>query len=172
MATTEYASLSVSEAEAAAIRRFVAHEARLADDSRYEAWEALWADDLDCLYWVPAGGDTDPERRVAYINDNRARIASRVRQWQTGDRYSAEPASRLARVVGELDVVRDTGPGEGDFFLATGSFVLVQYRDVMMYWAGVVTYRLLQRTSEWCMVMKKVELVNRDGPIPTLSFIL
>ena len=57
---------------------FIYHEARLADEARYSEWEALWDD--DGTYWVPMSPDADPETQVSYINDNRARIRSRVRR--------------------------------------------------------------------------------------------
>ncbi|HYH48639.1 MAG TPA: aromatic-ring-hydroxylating dioxygenase subunit beta, partial [Acidimicrobiia bacterium] len=63
-----------------AIRAFVAREARLADENRYADWEALWADDAQCLYWVPAEDGSPDTARVAYINDNRTRLRSRVKQ--------------------------------------------------------------------------------------------
>ena len=34
-------------------RGFLYLEARLADESDYDGWEALWTD--DAIYWVPAG---------------------------------------------------------------------------------------------------------------------
>ena len=35
----------------------------------------------DMHYWVPAGpADYDPATRLCYINDNRSRLATRIRQ--------------------------------------------------------------------------------------------
>ena len=46
-----------------AVEQFLYREARLMDESRYEEWEALWAD--DGVYWVPCNDDdTDPN--IAY----------------------------------------------------------------------------------------------------------
>ncbi len=43
------------------VEQFLYREARYADESDYDAWEALWTD--DALYWVPANSaDTDPLR--------------------------------------------------------------------------------------------------------------
>src|SRR5215218_6525084 len=37
------------------VEQFLYREARFADESDYDSWEALWTD--DGLYWVPAGND-------------------------------------------------------------------------------------------------------------------
>ena len=56
------------------VAQFLFREARFADESRYDDWEALWTD--DALYWVPAGGaDIDPVSHVSVIYDNRNRIS-------------------------------------------------------------------------------------------------
>ena len=41
-----------SAAEYKAVEAFLYKESRLADESRYDEWEALWED--DAVYWVPA----------------------------------------------------------------------------------------------------------------------
>ena len=38
-----------------AIEAFLYHEARLADENRYDEWFALWTEDV--RYWVPANID-------------------------------------------------------------------------------------------------------------------
>ena len=57
------------------IEDFIHMEARLADESRYDEWEALLTDDVH--YWVPYGkADYDPADRISFINDNRTRVAT------------------------------------------------------------------------------------------------
>src|ERR1700756_5519516 len=52
----------------AEVEQFLYREARLADESDYDAWEALWTD--DALYWVPIGGPGgDPQREMSVIYD-------------------------------------------------------------------------------------------------------
>ena len=54
----------VSDAEQSEITAFIYREARLADESRYADWEALWAD--EAVYWVPrADGHDDVPIRAA-----------------------------------------------------------------------------------------------------------
>ena len=94
----------VSEADHRAVAELLYREARLADEARYAEWLALWTD--DGVYWVPATTepDADPERQLSHIYDNRARIETRVKLLQTGVRYSQEPASRMRRLISNIEV--------------------------------------------------------------------
>ena len=78
-------------------------EARLADESRYEEWLALMTDDV--RYWVPSGpADYDPDTRISFVNDNRSRLETRVRQLLTGVRYAQTPPSPMRRVISNLEI--------------------------------------------------------------------
>src|SRR5579859_7291874 len=102
------------------VERFIYREARLADELDYDAWESLWTD--DAVYWVPANGDDiDPELQVSIIFDNRARIATRLRQLQTGKRHAQTPPSRLRRLVSNIELLGETGSGD---LLAGANFLV------------------------------------------------
>ncbi|MDQ4117900.1 MAG: aromatic-ring-hydroxylating dioxygenase subunit beta [Actinomycetota bacterium] len=156
-------ALDVREAE-----RFLFREARLADEHRYSEWEALWTP--DALYWVPANDDdADPTTRMSIIHDNRNRIATRIRQYRTGKRHSQNPRSRLRRVVSNVEIL---GVEEGDTVVGA-NFVLVESRERgTQLWAGRYTYRLRTVDGAIAMSGKKVELVDNDRPLPTLSFLI
>jgi len=154
---------SLSRAEA-----FVAQECSLADSHDYAAWLNLWSVG-ECAYWVPARGN-DTSKMVSVIFDNRARLQTRVRQLMTEQHYSQIPTSTLARVVTGMAVVADDDP---DILAVHGTFVLVEYRDEQqVVWAGRVLYRLIEEFGELRMRAKTVELVNRSGWLPTLSFLI
>jgi len=86
------------------VSQFLYREARLQDTHAYDDWEALWAD--DAVYWVPANGeDTDPEREMSFIYDNRSRISLRIKQLKTGKRHSQTPPSKLARIISNIELL-------------------------------------------------------------------
>jgi 3-phenylpropionate/cinnamic acid dioxygenase small subunit len=146
------------------VEQFLYREARLADEHRYDDWEALWTDDGH--YWVPAGGDdVDPSTHMSIINDNRNRIATRISQLKTGRRHSQIPRSRLRRVVSNVEMEDDCAVG--------ANFVLVESRERgKELWAGRYTYRLRVVEGELKMAYKKVALVDNELAIPTLSFLI
>ena len=165
---------SAGEPDLREIERFLYREARLADEHDYRGWEALWTD--DGLYWVPANGDDiDPMTQMSIVHDNRNRISTRIKQFETGRRHSQVPASRLRRVVSNIEVL---APADGDTadrsdLTVEANFVLVESRERgKELWAGRYTYRLRMVEGELRMAYKKVALVDNARAIPTLSFLI
>jgi 3-phenylpropionate/cinnamic acid dioxygenase small subunit len=150
------------------VEQFIYREARLADEHAYDEWEALWTD--DAVYWVPFGGDgSDPSMRMSVIYDNRSRISTRIKQYHTGKRHSQVPASRLRRLISNVELLGE----DGDDVLAAANFVVYESRERgITLWAGRVEYRLRRQDDAWRMSGKKVVLVNNDRPLNTLAFLI
>lgn len=147
--------------------RFIVEEARLADESEYAAWENLWDD--EARYWVPIDPDADPDRTLSYVNDNRRRIHSRIAQLLSGGRHSQVPPSMMRRILSnfEFDLKDDTQA------VVRANFVLVEFRDQQTVWAGRYVYRVrLDHPDGLRLREKQVLLVNRQGNVPTVAFIL
>jgi benzoate/toluate 1,2-dioxygenase beta subunit len=152
----------------ASIEAFLFAEARLQDEHCYDEWEALWED--DALYWVPAGSDdVDPALSVSYIYDNRRRIGARIRQLKTGTRHSQAPASRLRRIISNVEIEE----AEGSEIRVRANFLLTEARWGCMYtWTGSTRYRLRERDGRIRLVEKKVLLVNNADDITTMAFLI
>ena len=162
----------VSEADHRAVADFLYREARLADEARYAEWLALWTD--DGVYWVPATTepDPDPERQLSHVYDNRARVETRVKLLQTGVRYSQEPASRMRRLVSNIEVEA----ADGGELVAGSNFLLaelaVQAGRELHWWAGRATHRLRRVDGQLRMSRKTVVLLNAAEPLPNLAFLI
>ena len=162
----------ISAAEYKAVEAFLYKEARLADESRYDEWEALWED--DAVYWVPATTreDADPNRHISHIYDNRARIATRIRLLKSGFRYSQTPASSMRRLISNIEVEK-TGTGE---FVVGSNFLLlelsIQAQHATHLWGGRTIHQLRLVNGELKMFGKKVMLVNAGEPITNLTFLI
>jgi 3-phenylpropionate/cinnamic acid dioxygenase small subunit len=150
------------------VEQFIYREARFADELRYDDWEALWTD--DALYWVPANSDSmDPEREMSVIYDNRARIATRIRQLHTGKRHSQNPPSRLRRIVSNVELMG----ADGDDVHAGANFIVYESRERgITVWAGRSEYTLRRTEQGMRMACKSVYLVNNDRPLNTLAFLI
>jgi 3-phenylpropionate/cinnamic acid dioxygenase small subunit len=161
----------ISEADRAVATDFLYREARLADEARYAEWLALWTD--DGVYWVPATTDlaASPDTHISHVYDNRARIDTRVKRLQTGQRYSQEPASLMRRIVSNVEVT-----AEGGELVAGSNFLLgelsIQARHEMHWWIGRATHRLRRVGGALRMASKKVVLINAAEPLPNLSFLI
>jgi 3-phenylpropionate/cinnamic acid dioxygenase small subunit len=150
------------------ILSFLYLEARLADEGRYSEWESLWADDDTVEYRVPMHPDDDPRTTLAYINDNRRRIKSRVAQLNTGNRHSQNPPSVMRRLVSNSEVVDQTV----DTVTVESNFALFEYRVRQRYWAGRVVHTIRRSNDGPKLVRKIVHLIDASGPIDTLAFLI
>lgn len=155
------------------VEQFLYREARFADESDYDAWEALWTD--DALYWVPAGGaDIDPDRQMSIIYDNRSRISTRLKQLRTGRRYAQAPQSHLRRLITNIEILGGRGNAAGGVDLEIGANFLVLESRARgnELWGGRTTYRLRRDGADLRLAYKKVVLVDNDKAIPTMSFLI
>lgn len=155
------------------VEQFLYREARFADESDYDSWEALWTD--DALYWVPAGNDgDDPMQLMSVIYDNRNRISTRLKQLRTGKRFAQAPPSNLRRSLSNIELLGGRRSSSGDVDLEVGAnFLVLESRARGNHlWGGRVTYRLRRVEGALRMSYKKVVLVDRDKPIPTLGFLI
>ena len=150
-----------------AVNQFLILEARLQDEHRYDDWEALWADE-DTLYWVPMREDTDPRCEVSYIYDNRSRLASRIRQLNTGARHSQAPQSRLRRLISNLEIDQ-----ADDGITVHSNFILLESRrKLLTTWGGRTTHLLTPDGDSFRIKRKTVLLVNSDEAIGNLAFLV
>ncbi len=148
--------------------RFVFREARLADAHDYDAWEALWTD--DAIYWVPGeDADADPRGRMSIIYDNRSRIATRIKQLKTGKRFAQTPASRLRRLITNVELLGRDG---GDLLVGASCMVGESRERGTTLWIGDVQWRLRETPDGLRMAAKKVVLIDHDQELPTLGFLL
>ncbi len=157
------------------VESFLYLEARLADESRYDEWLDLFDDEVH--YWVPQGrADYDPATRISYINDNRNRLETRVRQLNTGVRYAQTPASPMRRVISNVEVLEVIEEIGSTIVTCGSNFVLrehsIQATNELRTWAGRATHRLRRTDHGWRIAAKTVELVNSSYSLPTLAFVL
>src|SRR6201985_1804683 len=148
------------------ILSFLYLEARLADEGRYSEWETLWAD--DAVYRVPMHPNDDPRTTLAYINDNRRRIKSRVAQLNTGNRHSQTPPSVMRRGVSHSEVM-DTS---ADTVTVESNFALFEYRLRQRFWAGRVIHTIRLSPEGPRLIRKIVHLIDAGGPVETLAFLI
>lgn len=163
--------MSDSEDVRRQVEDFLYLEARLADESRYQEWEALVTDDM--RYWVPAGpAEGDRDDSLSYINDNRARLATRIRQLCTGKRHAQTPPSPMRRIVSNIEILSD----DGTEIHVTSNFVLyelaVQSKGRLRIWPGRATHILRRGDGRLRMAAKSVELVTAGEPQPNLTILL
>jgi dibenzofuran dioxygenase beta subunit len=134
------------------VEQFLYCEARLLDESRFEEWLTLIAE--DCRYVLPSrenrktpaegihcGADDLP-----LVDDDKAFLAARVERLRSGFAHAEEPLSRTRRFVTNIEVLG----GQPDTGLRVSSNVLIfQSR--------------LEKTEKFYVGRRDDELVRLDG---------
>jgi 3-phenylpropionate/cinnamic acid dioxygenase small subunit len=105
------------------VEQFLYREARLLDERRFEAWLALFTDDL--RYWMPvrttryprrsqAIAVLDPDRQIeeelgtprdlAIFDETKETLARRIARLDTGMAWAEDPPSRTRHIVSNVEV--------------------------------------------------------------------
>ncbi|MFC2950768.1 aromatic-ring-hydroxylating dioxygenase subunit beta [Marinicaulis aureus] len=153
------------------VEAFLYKEARLADESRYSEWEALVDDDMH--YWIPLQEFQEPDSdQVSILNDNRTRLATRIRQLNTGVRHAQLPPSRMRRLISNIEIEKAEN---GEFFVGS-NVVLYEFRrqatKELEVWPARVEHKLRWKDGGLKMFSKHIFLLNSEGSVRGLSFII
>jgi 3-phenylpropionate/cinnamic acid dioxygenase small subunit len=151
-------------AELAEIEAFLAHEAALLDEARYEEWLALFT--ADAWYWVPAQIDQkDPFETISLMYDDRRLLETRVRRLKEGVLHAQTPRSAASRQVTNAAIV-ERQPGGA---LVRSKFVMVEYRrNAQRVFAGTYLHRLVRAAGALKIASKRVNLVNCEAELEGL----
>lgn len=136
-------------------------EARLLDERRFHDWLSLYTE--NGLVWLPATTPAgDPRTEVAVVFDDRRRLEDRIFRLGTGSAWSQVPASRTARLVGNVEVF----PG----LMVRSTFVMTEFRaGETRLWSGWGAHRL-KRTAQGLRIdVKQLNLLNCDQNLPNPS---
>jgi len=109
---------------------------------------------------------------MSIVFDNRARIATRVKQLNTGKRHSQTPPSRLRRLVSNVELIEPDSATPGDVGVGSNFLIYESRERGVTLWAGRTRHTLRPGEDGWRMVRKTVLLVDNDRPLPTLAFLI
>jgi benzoate/toluate 1,2-dioxygenase beta subunit len=139
-----------------AVQEFLYREASLLDGRKWRDWQKLF--DEEAVYWIPASlDDYDPHRHVSIVFDDRAMLEDRIRRLESGQAYSQEPASRTLHQVSNVTVERRDSQRRIE---QVGVF------------PAACEHELVGEPGAWRIRRKKVVLLQCDGPIADLTFLI
>jgi benzoate/toluate 1,2-dioxygenase beta subunit len=157
-----------------AVQQFLAREAALQDAGHWRGWLDLFTP--DGIYWMPLSPDqTDARLHASLLHDDAVLREIRCRRWHdrnpdTGA-LSLQPAVRTVRhvsnvLVAELRAAASDGGAPSPTLEARAAVHLVEYvRQELRPWHARVTWRLVATDGDFRIALKRVDLVNGDGPI-------
>ena len=145
---------------------FVAHEARLLDERRYDEWLALFAD--DGRYWVPLQGAAQQEGAPhnALADEDRLLLQLRIERLKNPRAHSQHPASRCQHVLQAATVTLD----EAERCELRTPFVYIESRgERQLMLAGTCSHRLAKVGGAWRIRLKRVDLLDAGAPLPAIQ---
>ena len=154
------------------IEMFLFREARFMDQHKFAEWEALWSD--KGVYWLPCAHDSDPMTDVSIIYADRTNISTRLGRMKSRHMYVQDPRSVVSRIVGNIEIY----PAEqGEGVVTHSSFNITEFKrrghiTKQITWAGHSEHHLRQVDGQWLMDYKKATLINSDGELPALGFLV
>ena len=145
---------------------FVAHEARLLDERRYDEWLALFAD--DGRYWVPLQGAAQQEGAAhnALADEDRLLLQLRIERLKNPRAHSQHPPSRCQHVLQAPTVTLD----EPERCELRTPFVYIESRgERQLMLAGTCSHRLAKVGGAWRIRLKRVDLLDAGAPLPAIQ---
>ena len=152
----------------AEVSAFLFHEARLLDQRDWDAWLALFA--KDGMYWAPLTHDQpDPIDHVSLFYEDALLREVRARRLEEKRAWSQQPVTQAARIVGNVFVRSAYG---SDAVVCSTFHMLEWRRHEHRMLGGQYTHTLRRHGSSWQIVLKRIDLINREGVQDTLETFL
>jgi 3-phenylpropionate/cinnamic acid dioxygenase small subunit len=145
-----------------AIHQLIRTETACLNNGDLDGWISLFTD--DGYYWMPLEAEhTDPEKHDSLIYDNRALMEMRKHNLASPLSPSMQVEVRSVRILSEIEI---RSLDESDNEVEVSAFVIaVIYQQAKNYYAGRLTYRLLDADGGPRIRVKRVDLLDADAPL-------
>lgn len=156
-----------------AVEEFLYHEARLLDTRRWREWQKLFTD--DALYWIPGSlEDYDPRHHVSIVYDDPVLLNDRIGRLESGRAHAQEPASRTLHQLSNI-----TFEQRADVLTVQSNLVLYEFKpnsqrrmEPVNLFPAACEHDLVGDAGDWKIRRKKVMLLQADGTITNLTFLV
>ena len=150
------------------VSAFLFHEARLLDHRRWQDWLGLFAE--DGMYWAPLTFDQpDPVNHASLFYEDALLREVRARRLEEKRAWSQQPVTQAARIVGNILLLPEQ---DGDVMVASTFHMLEWRRHGNRMLGGQYTHRLRREGGELRIVLKRIDLINREDVQETLETFL
>jgi len=150
---------------------FVAHEAALLDERRFDDWLALFADDGH--YWVPLLGaaQADPFSHNSLAYEDRLLLQLRVDRLKNPRAHSQHPASHCQHVLQPSRIEREDAAA-GEVLLRT-PFIYIEARgENQILLSGTARHRLVRTPTGWAIRQKRIDLLHAARALPAIQLFI
>ncbi len=146
---------------------FVYHEARLIDEKRFDEWYELYAD--DGRYWMPLmRGQPPGAGYTSLFDEDKLLLKIRIERLRNPKSYSQAHASWCQHIL-QAPRVEARDAGAGTALLRTPFMYLEYQQDQQEVYAGVAWHHLRMSGGNIAIALKKIDLLNCEGALPSLQ---
>jgi benzoate/toluate 1,2-dioxygenase subunit beta len=159
---------------------FLLDEAELLDARRLEEWTALFAD--DAVYWLPMDpGQVAPGDGLNIVYDDRPRLLDRVSRLNSGLAFSDEPHSATSHTLSPVRLLAGQRAEEaacgrallpGEHAVAARCVIGRSRQGRIDTFHARIRWVLRDSGDSLLIVMKRIDLLNAQDPLPVLTFLL
>jgi benzoate/toluate 1,2-dioxygenase subunit beta len=151
------------------VERFLYREARLLDQGRLEEWLELFSS--DAVYWLPAGnGNIDPTEHVSIIYDTRREMNARVSRLRSGYAHAQDPASRMCRVISNVEI--ESGGDDGAVVVHCVMVLFALTHHGTEVHSARCEFSLRPDGDSWKIARKKVVLLRCDEALEGIPYLV
>jgi 3-phenylpropionate/cinnamic acid dioxygenase small subunit len=149
---------------------FIAHEARLIDQHRFEEWLDLFTE--DAYYWMPLEwGQTDPRLSTSLLYEDKLLLRIRVERLKGNRTFSQKPKSRCHHVLQTPHIdKRDVDANE--YVTWTPMHYIETRLDEQDLYGAWATHTLTQVGGKLKIKLKRVDLVNGDAALRSIQLFM
>ena len=150
-------------------RDFIAHEAALLDERRFDDWLALFADDGH--YWVPllGAGQADPFSHNSLAYEDRLLLQLRVERLKNPRAHSQHPASHSQHVLQPSRIEEEAA----DEVRLRTPFLYVEARgDDQILLSGTARHHLIRTPTGRAIREKRIDLLNATRALPAIQLFI
>lgn len=147
---------------------FIYEEARLLDERRLDEWYALFAD--RGMYWIPmVPGQSDGVNHASLMYEDLVMLKLRIDRLKQARVHSQQPASRCLHVLQRPFVSVSEDSAEAIFRARTPMIYTETRGSEQWIYTAVANHDLILESAGFKILMKRVELLNCDAPLPAIQ---
>lgn len=171
MATATELERAPAAVDRTAVEDFLIHEADLLDRRDYQAWLDLFTE--DCLYWLPLEeGQASGYDTVSLIYDDRLLLETRIRRLSHPRMHAQAPHSRICHVIGNVKIAGGGIDADGLVTVRSNQMIVEYRQEQQRLFAGHCTHRLVPAGDGFRIKMKRLDLIDSEGPHRGIPIIL
>lgn len=152
------------------LSQFLYREAALLDARDWDGWGKLFT--RDGRYWVPAArGQSDWVNHVSLVNDTGLLREIRLDRLKSAEAPSLRPLRASSHFVSNIAVVSPEEPSGP--YVVRSRFIVAQHAAWGTHsFHGDYTHELVRQEGELRIALKRVDLVDVDGPLGDILTLL